>query len=535
MQRVSTLSPIRSTSIALVCSLVVLAMVAVERALGQNAIIENPDGAVKLQRIWYKLGTGNVDAPVGMGAGGISDINHDGYDDFAIINGTTWEVYLGDSPSPSYDPVWTSDSATYIINRPVVGDFLGNGESLIGFASAGCEGNGFCRVYLRFYRPDSEAVLVETGYELRTNNLEYCNNTRFSVLDLDRDGADELIMGNSCYQPEVWIYRGGEDFDLRAPTLKIVDSAGAEKRAIFEMLVADIDGDRYPDLLYRIMSASTEAKSADLKFWWGGEGTPWTWTNEPDRLVDLPVLSVVPTSIRSEFIDYNGDGVMDLTGNLWWADSSVFFLWLSGPEHNPRTRSYDSTDVDLVLEDAFGGGTLGYVADSTRRYHMLPISGPPLQRRDLYGLGGGADGPNLTYDTWVAGGESPLTGGWPAGDINGDGWEDRIVFASTYGGPGVGIALILAGGPYIPSDDPTVSVREEGIAGESGGLYLWPNPVVDELHIAWKGNLEWGPRTLRVHVLSGGLVVEGSVNTWAGFSRVGVFWSICWDVCVERV
>ena len=105
--------------------------------------------------------------------------------------------------------------------------------------------------------------------------------------------------------------------------------------------------------------------------------------------------------------------------------------------------------------------------------------------------------------------------GAPAADVNGDGWQDVIFGNFNYRSQG-GIGVIFAGGPYIPNDDTTTSVEEYPVAGESGRLYLWPNPVADELHLAWKGNLKRMPARFAVYDLLGRLVAEEEADTWSG-------------------
>ncbi len=72
--------------------------------------------------------------------------------------------------------------------------------------------------------------------------------------------------------------------------------------------------------------------------------------------------------------------------------------------------------------------------------------------------------------------------------------------------------MVLAGGPEIP----TTGVREEPVAGESGGLSLWPNPVRDALHVAWKGNLKKMPHRFAVHDMVGRRVAGGAVEPSVG-------------------
>ena len=64
---------------------------------------------------------------------------------------------------------------------------------------------------------------------------------------------------------------------------------------------------------------------------------------------------------------------------------------------------------------------------------------------------------------------------------------------------------------YIPSEDPIVGVRQVTLDGRSRGLSLWPNPVRDELNIAWRGDLKRMPRRFEVHDINGNRLVSGSV------------------------
>ena len=101
---------------------------------------------------------------------------------------------------------------------------------------------------------------------------------------------------------------------------------------------------------------------------------------------------------------------------------------------------------------------------------------------------------------------------YPVGDVSGDGWEDLL---STYPdwGADQGIAIILEGGPYIPHDDPTVSVREVPVDDYSDALHLWPNPVNDQLSLAWRGDLTAMPEQARIYDTRGQLVAEYQLNS----------------------
>ena len=134
------------------------------------------------------------------------------------------------------------------------------------------------------------------------------------------------------------------------------------------------------------------------------------------------------------------------------------------------------------------------------------VSGqPPLTL-----FAGGGDGPDLAYDAY----NNVALGHLPIFDVDGDGWDDFLGANYTVNFNG-GIAAIFAGGPYIPG--PKVS-GVEAVAGEGHvqALTVWPNPVREELHIAWRGDLRRMPARLEVHDLRGREVARGAVEPRRG-------------------
>ena len=145
---------------------------------------------------------------------------------------------------------------------------------------------------------------------------------------------------------------------------------------------------------------------------------------------------------------------------------------------------------------------------------MLPFERPEFftDPGSVMFLSGGTNGPDGDYDAYIA----PSRLGWALGDVTGDGWGDYGASDPTDGVISSGVAVIYAGGPYIPLDDTTLSVREVPVAGESGGLYLWPNPVDDELNIAWRGDLPQMPARFTVYDARGAIVAEGEIEPRKG-------------------
>jgi hypothetical protein len=102
----------------------------------------------------------------------------------------------------------------------------------------------------------------------------------------------------------------------------------------------------------------------------------------------------------------------------------------------------------------------------------------------------------------------------PIPDCNGDGWPELINCNSAYGF-NAGVAFILGGGPDIPRD---ASLGVEAVAGEghSDAVTVWPNPLREDLHIAWRGDLRRMPERFVVHDMAGREIAHGEVEWWRG-------------------
>jgi hypothetical protein len=157
---------------------------------------------------------------------------------------------------------------------------------------------------------------------------------------------------------------------------------------------------------------------------------------------------------------------------------------------------------------------LGYLNDTSGRYAMLGVTGATL-----YGFSGGEKGPDRIYEAYYSAREdgydgTPFVFKSAMGDCTGDGWPEFITSNGTYGF-NAGVALILAGGPEIPRD---ASLGVEAVAGEghSDAVTVWPNPLREDLHIAWRGDLRRMPERFVVHDMAGREIAHGEVEWWRG-------------------
>src|SRR5512133_1901021 len=154
----------------------------------------------------------------------------------------------------------------------------------------------------------------------------------------------------------------------------------------------------------------------------------------------------------------------------------MYLYRTNGTGKSARTRSFDLADADAGYHFNGYPHDLGFVRDTTARFAALGLAGTGAFVRGLNLLTGGAKGPNRTYDAWY---EDPPGAGlfWlvrPLRDCDGDGWDDFISGNSGYGGFNRGIAVVFAGGPYIPIDDSSASVRQYSLDGTLSALSLWP-------------------------------------------------------------
>jgi hypothetical protein len=267
-----------------------------------------------------------------------------------------------------------------------------------------------------------------------------------------------------------------------------------------------------------------------LKLFFGDENSPWSWaTRPPDRVIPLIGGQTPLITLMISPADLDGDGSDDLFGRVYTGTQAGSYIYLSSAGKSARTRSFSLDDADIIFRSRkfqAWGDRLGYLNDSTRRYEMLELGGVTPSGGDiLLAFSGGPQGPDPINDAYYIPADDGLYDGEPVfsgnsttvPDVTGDGWDDFLGVSSQYGAfVHQGIALILAGGPYIPRDSATLSVRDVAIAGKPAALSLWPNPVHEELNIAWRGDLKRMPARFEVHDMSGRLIASGSVEPWRG-------------------
>jgi hypothetical protein len=513
-----------STTVRTWITVVAIMVVATGCAIAQSDTITANPNAVKLRRIWMVRGGTAGGERVGGGVGSIGDIDGDGLSEFAVHFGRLgqWRVYKGASPAPSTEHMWRLDSGSVEPPYPVVGDFWGTGHKAVGFGVFHPSIEFDQHFYFSLFRtesgslPDTPSAVLDPYRTMAPAVIPGVHD--MLVADLDGDGADELIVvvyrlfrnNVESSNAELWIYKGGPDFQLDTPTV-IVRDPEANRDDDYTVSIGDVDGDHHPDL----MTGGDYPSGIKLKLYYGISGSPWSWTT-PDR---VDTLTDAFYNIDAEFtlLDVDGDGKSDMLRSLTGSAKSGVYLFRSslGAEIGNRSLLVDSADRRWLGYSDYKRG--GYLNDSNRHYEMTLIAG-----LTLLWFGGGSAGPDHAFEAYYSAGGDTLTSGnvfgrgGPISDCNGDGWDDYITANSSWFGEDQGIAIVLAGGPYIPRDSATSGVRDIVVAGVQQAVSIWPNPALGELNIAWRGDLKRMPRRFAVHDVLGREIARGEVEPWRG-------------------
>jgi hypothetical protein len=467
-----------------------------------DTIRTNPD-AVLLRRIWTQRGNG-----IGNAVTALPDLDGDGRDEFAAaeLRGD-WRIYSMDSIGATRT-LWQVPSESPL---PLVHGTRLAGESSMIVRVRERDTFALATLYdLDFYPIDSGRIAVSPSlhWHSRTNDARLIA-PRFHTADLDLDGADEFIIAVpnvvrdsvTTRNGEIWIYRGGAEFQMDTPTVVIRDTA--YHGGGFDLHIGRIDADEYPDLV--------TITRAGGRIRWGGARI---------EAFDRPADRAFGTVNRFlDLLDADGDGQDDF---LWLGP----FLHLSSSGKDPRTRAYHGGDADIQF---VGPGNSVFVAgplnDSADRYDMFGLMAVQGDYVDLF-FSGRHLGPDARYDAIYSTSRDGLGNGAvtqntaSAGDVDGNGWRDLLAGDDRFGGGG--IAVILDGGTYIPRDSmPASAVRDITLDGQRDAITVWPNPASTAFHISWRGDLSRTPARFTVHDALGELIAAGETRPGRG----DVLWS----------
>ena len=494
------------------CAAVLISMgVAPAPANAQVGEILASPGPVKLRLLWARTST-EPRTGIGTDLAAIPDIDGDGRDEVLIGTDIPKEIrlYRGDSAGLRLDEEWQLSGPHAWRGTSSNPDFFGDGRRFLMLVGRGLE--------LEFYPIDSGRIATTPTMiwprGMRADSPGVRGNLDdFTVADLNNDGADELIVfigfiigAQAPWHSQVWIYQGGPNFQLDTPTTVLRESI-AEFGSSPIGGVGDFDGDGHVDI--GMLQNPTSGRSNHLMFWFGNGGIP-----EDGAIPD-----------RSVAIEYGWWTVVNVDGDSTSDILTDRFVFHSAGGKSARTRAFDEADADVTLiENRYLHQRFGPMNNRAGRYDMVgTMAYEAATGGQLRAFSGGPNGPDATYDAVFYESdygffESPSGRlNMPAGDVNGDGWSDFLGGNPRYyDDTDRGVVVVLAGGPYIPVDDPSMGVREVVTGERPRSVFIWPMPVADELNIAWRGDLERMPARFKVFDVGGGLVARGAVDPYVG-------------------
>jgi hypothetical protein len=384
----------------------------------------------------------------GYSVSGTGDLNGDGYTDLVIgaphydSRGKAY-AYLGGGENPSATPAFaiTGENAGdwFGISVAPAGDVNGDGFTDIAVgASTYSLGKG--KVYV--YHGSATGLSTTPAFTATGENTgDWFGRPLASAGDVNGDGFADLAIGATGYPHEdewgrVYVYHGSATGLSAAPAFT---ATGESIFAGFGTSVAsagDVNGDGFSDLIVGIWSYPSP-----------GEGKVHVYYGSASGLNAAPAFTAIGegngdglgTSVASAG-DVNGDGFADIAIGAFGYDFSrgkVYFYYGSASGlgvtpaltiigENTGDNFYTVASAGDVNNDGYADvavGAMGYPSHNRRgKVYVYHGSASGLHATPAFSATGENDGDGFGA---VA----------PAGDVNGDGYADVVIGASSYPSP----------------------------------------------------------------------------------------------------
>ncbi|MDY7076464.1 MAG: integrin alpha [Chloroflexota bacterium] len=456
----------------------------------------SPDGLVA-NPAWSSHPTDQENANFGISVSTVGDVNGDGHSDLAIgasgyDHGQTDEggafVYHGSPAGLAAAPTW---SAAGKQDRALVGWAVSTAGDV--------NGDGYADVIVGAPRYDhgqieeGVAFLYAGGPDGPATNPAWMGESDqewawfgYAVAtagDVNNDGYSDVIVGAPRYDDvqldvgAAYVYHGGPDGLIATPSW--AGPPAGQNTTLFGVsprfgtvvsTAGDVNGDGYADVIITANGYDAEGTN---------EGAAFAYHGGPTGLGDHPAWITHPTNqayanfgrSASTAGDVNGDGYSDVIIGAPWYDNPLSdetdevydgtaFVY-HGSSTGLTTGAADWMVTDVFTNAEFGiavstAGDVnkdGYSDVIVGAYKYTEILGVTPWREGAAFVYHGGSGGLASNPAWDAkGGQEQAKFGIAvstAGDVNGDGYGDVVIGASSYadGQSHEGAALVYHGGP----------------------------------------------------------------------------------------
>ncbi len=376
-----------------------------------------------------------IDAKVGLTLKNIGDINSDGYSDIAVSSQVPFGSYIfyGGNPVDTIPDMFLNG---HVQANPIDLDGDGINDIITQYA----EGFTFGAVY--FYKgfADSLASLPYDSVYFTDSNYAFGWFGESAFVDSDSLGDYLTYQHNTLEGPTLHYYSGIPAID-KTPDWNYKVNNYSHTTTEFGFI--DFNGDNQLDIFIGL-KANLDT-SGYVGIFYGPN-----YSTQPDLLIAPPAendtaLEAINFAIEVENIgDANGDGWDDLGVLYRW----YFLIYYGGPSSDSLYDKWMGRSSEFSSAgDINGDGTNDLISGDARTFYGVV---------DIY-LGGTlldttydlsiyrSDLPNLSLDR--IGQELS-----PAGDFNGDGYNDFMFSCRNYNLTAFWDVFIVNGGPYIVTD-----------------------------------------------------------------------------------
>ncbi|MDT8325641.1 MAG: VCBS repeat-containing protein, partial [Bacteroidota bacterium] len=374
----------------------------------------------------------------------LGDINHDGYDDFAIATGSdTTFIFFGGDPI-DHEPAYFLYGGGAGINA---GDF--NGDGLADLVTARkcqhpglpCpENRGQVRIYYqrssgRAFGPEADLVIEGMPGEYTGAYMDAIRPT-VQVLDFNGDDFDDFVAPANAFADSVdfkaVLYLGGAEMDAQVDLEFTAAPRNTPSDHFYrDVLAGDLNGDGCDDLLIQGHTALDGKRNSYWHLYFGRRNPQ---PMGPDRVLQ-EVGGWAPAFILSAIMDVDGDGyadIIDAGSESLHRERGDVLMFRSGPVLPDIIRPNDSIpnpDPDPLMflwpQNASPVGDMN--GDGTPDL-MIPWSTYFYPGSSAYFFHPG--GPEFRAPTGYGGTVPEQDHVWPgmydAGDVNGDGYRDVL-------------------------------------------------------------------------------------------------------------